>query len=319
MWKDFFYYSKSERRSILFLSSMGILLLVLGLWSHGSIAMKMPDVDSMTVDSFYVQAYQKHYVKDTVGFYKKKYRCAPVLVDFDPNTADSALFCQLGLPSFLAKRIVNYRAKGGVFRKPADFSRLYGLSDAQFQQLKPYIVIDTLRLKEIQNQRRMLVARRATERGGQKLLADSIYVPAFPVDSSRIKYPEGTVIDLNAADTVQLKHIPGIGSGLAKMIIVYRNRLGGYSSVNQLQEIAHLDTAVNKWFTIETGIYRPLRINRSNLDQLRNHPYMNFYKAKAILEFRRKRGKIKGLSQLSMFQEFTEKDLQRLQPYLDFN
>jgi DNA uptake protein ComE-like DNA-binding protein len=45
---------------------------------------------------------------------------------------------------------------------------------------------------------------------------------------------------------------------------------------------------------------------------------MDFYKAKAILEYRRKRGNIKGLSRLSLFEEFTEKDLQRLSPYLSF-
>ena len=45
---------------------------------------------------------------------------------------------------------------------------------------------------------------------------------------------------------------------------------------------------------------------------------MDFYKAKVILEYRRKRGKIKNLSQLSMFEEFTEKDLKRLAPYLSF-
>ena len=45
---------------------------------------------------------------------------------------------------------------------------------------------------------------------------------------------------------------------------------------------------------------------------------LTFYKAKAIMEYRRKRGKIKGLSQLSMFEEFTEKDLKRLSPYLTF-
>ena len=30
------------------------------------------------------------------------------------------------------------------------------------------------------------------------------------------KYPEGTVIDLNRADTASLKRVPGIGSGLAR-------------------------------------------------------------------------------------------------------
>ena len=38
----------------------------------------------------------------------------------------------------------------------------------------------------------------------------------------------------------------------------------------------------------------------------------------AILEYRRKYGKIKGLSQLSLWKEFSEKDLKRLAPYLSF-
>ena len=59
-------------------------------------------------------------------------------------------------------------------------------------------------------------------------------------------------------------------------------------------------------------------MNSDGIDVLRNHPYMDFYKAKAIVEFRRKRGKIEGLSQISMFEEFSEKDLERLKHYFSF-
>lgn len=315
MWKDFFYYSKSERRSIIVLSSMGILLLVFGLWSHYGVDPDYTVVDSLRTDSFCIQVYKKRAFRDSMDLaYQKRYvRPVSVLTKFDPNQADSAAFCRLGLPSFLARRIVNYRKKGGVFQKAEDFSRLYGLSQEQYERLKPYIVIDTLQLAA----KRMALYQQQHRQ--QTFSFDTLHPAAFRRDTSFLKYPEGTVVDLNTADTTQLKRIPRIGSGLAKMILAYRNQLGGYSSVEQLQEIAHLDTTINKWFEIKTGVYRPLRVNHVGLDQLRNHPYMNFYKAKVIIEYRRKRGKIKGLPQLSMFQEFTEKDLQRLQPYLDFN
>ena len=36
---------------------------------------------------------------------------------------------------------MKYRSKGGVFRSPMDFARLYGLTRKQFRELEPYITI----------------------------------------------------------------------------------------------------------------------------------------------------------------------------------
>lgn len=312
MWKDFFYYSKSERRSIIFLSCIGIFLLVLGTWMHFTPRTTFPVADSLSVDSFCIRAYKERSYKDS---FPKRYaknkvsKRVPILEDFNPNTIDSAGLCKLGLPPFLAKRIVNYRSKGGVFRKPDDLARIYGLSDQQFQLLKPYIVIDP---------EATTPPSATTLSAPVPTLADTLQYRSKPRYAANKKFTQLTQLDLNLTDTVQLKQVPGIGSGLAKMIISYRNRLGGYARVEQLQEIGYVDSTLNKWFKIESPIIRPISVNHAGIDQLRNHPYMNFYKAKAILEYRRKRGKIKGLSQLSMFQEFTEKDLQRLTPYLNF-
>ena len=328
MWKDFFYYSKTERRSILVLIGIGILLLVSSTWIHFSNPVVMSVVDSLAIDSFCIRDFQKCLAYDSLQRKRqpRAFRKPPLLADFDPNMADSITLCRLGLPPFMARRIINYRNKGGVFRKPEDFARIYGLSQKQYQQLKPYIVINEQNVAELsvgavysastQRDSNSLFRRVRTHSYSTTPVEDSII---HKLNSTRVKkYPEGTILDLNAVDTTQLKCVPGIGRGLAKMIVAYRNRLGGYTDVNQLQEVAPIDTLVNHWFKIDSCIFRPLRINRAGLDQLRNHPYMNFYKAKVILEYRRKRGKIKGLSQLSMFQEFTEKDLQRLKPYLDF-
>lgn len=123
---------------------------------------------------------------------------------------------------------------------------------------------------------------------------------------------------MNRADTAELKRIPGIGSGIARMIVSYRERLGGFYSVEQIDEIDALGSEAKKWFEVTSPVLRKLEVNKAGLDKLRNHPYMDFYKAKAIVEYRRKRGKIKSLSRLSLFEEFTEKDLEKLSPYLSF-
>lgn len=104
------------------------------------------------------------------------------------------------------------------------------------------------------------------------------------------KYPEGTLVDLSEADTTELKKIPGIGSGIARMIVAYRKRLGGFYDTVQLKEVNYVDEDMLKWFKLgNTPIHR-INANKAGLDKLRSHPYMNFYQAKVIIEYRRKKG-----------------------------
>lgn len=297
MWKDFFYYTKSERRVILLL--LAIALLLLGIWVITEylrpVEVPVTLSESEEIDSFLANLEEQEKIRKS---HTPKNEISAVLQPFDPNTADSVLLRQLGLPVYIVRNILKYRAKGGVFRSPESFSRIYGLKEEVYQKLKPYITIAPL----------VSVSHVRTDTFRQ--LKDTIpYIP---------KYEEGTIVDLNKADTSILKRIPGIGSTLARMIVVYRQRLGGFYDVSQLQEVPHVGVELNKWFVVTPAGLHKIQVNSASLDKLRSHPYMDFYKAKAIMEYRRKRGKIKGLSQLSMFEEFTEKDLKRLSPYLTF-
>lgn len=311
MWKDFFYYTKSERRAIV------VLLLILAVVFSFLFAFRWagtPSSESFSsgdaeLDSFMSSLQERKQVKKGVG--KRSYskpeevRTPVVLRPFDPNTADSASLRSLGLSAFVARNILRYRASGGVFRTAESLSRIYGMEDTLFQKLKPYVVIGPAYVPHSDSVS-------VLSRYGGKDTAD--VRPMYPA-----KYPEGTLVSLNEADTSQLVRIPGIGSGLARMIVSYRERLGGFSNIGQLQEIPHVGRELNRWFRLDGGPYRKLRVNRDGIDRLRNHPYMDFYKAKAILEYRRKRGRLDGISQISMFREFEEADISRLSPYFSFD
>lgn len=304
MWKDFFYYSKSERRAISVLLVLVIVLL------SGLLFLKWNEkpnpvvqcTESDEIDSFVARIRERENLRyEYSGNSRKRVeKHIPIVLQrFDPNTADSMQLRQLGLTAFVAGNVLRYRSSGGVFRNVESFSRIYGLTDSQFVALKPYITISS-----------EFISQRDTFRANEQKKED--FIPAI------VKYPEGTVVSLNVADTSQLKRVPGIGSGLARMIVAYRDRLGGFSRVEQLQEIPHIDVELNRWFRIEDGPYCKLRVNHDGLDCLRNHPYMDFYKARAILEYRRKRGMIKSQSQIAMFEEFSEADMLRLSPYFSF-
>lgn len=300
MWKDFFYYSKSERRAVYVLSILIVAFVIGSLVLPYYVTTEQSSVQEQEEkESFVVRVYEqkRNYSTDA-----RRRKVNVVLNEFDPNRADSIELLNLGLSTFVVRNIMKYRAKGGVFRTPESFSRVYGLTEEQFSALKPYIRISDLFKGKpvVERPSRMVVEVKDT------LLRSE-------------KYPEGTLVDVGVADTTELKRIPGIGSGIAKAIVGYRNRLGGFCSLEQLSEVDYVTPEMMKWFVLNESPIRKMNINKAGIDKLRAHPYLNFYQAKVIVEHRKKRGEIKSLSQLSLYEEFTEKDLERLAVYFSFD
>ncbi|EOS11352.1 MAG: helix-hairpin-helix domain-containing protein [Bacteroides sp.] len=301
MWKDFFYFSKSERRAVLFL--LTLLFVFICMWVLFPVkeeeTLEQDQEGIEEIKNFLAGVHEMEERQSLQYSYDKPKKRKVVLAAFDPNSADSIDFLQRGLPPFIAHTILQYRRAGGKFRTADDFSRVYGLSSEEFKILKPYIrIAEVFRRKQ------------DTLHAVKKMRKDTLAV---------YKYPEGTLVDLNEADTTELKKIPGIGSGIARMIVAYRNRLGGFYDTAQLKEVDYVNEDMLKWFKLENASIHRINANKAGLDKLRSHPYMNFYKAKVIMEYRRKKGKLKSLSQLSLYEEFTEKDLERLSYYLTFD
>lgn len=302
MWKDFFYYTRSQRRAVLALLVL-IALLLVGIVYLPDVSKpldaRVTEVDSVVLKDFEREVQAKRLPRKRFSD-SVEMKTPVVLKPFDPNRADSVELSSLGLSPFVVRNILKYRQKGGRFRTVESLARIYGLTEKKFEELKPYVRIAPMEEKK------------------RKEKVDSVVRPAWK-EKKAFKYPEGTLVDVNVADTAELKKIPGIGSGIAKAIVGYRNRLGGFYSLEQLDEISYVTPDMLKWFKLEAPALHPLDINKESLDKLRAHPYLNFYQAKVIVEHRRKRGAIKSLSQLALYEEFTEKDLKRLSAYMRFD
>ena len=99
--------------------------------------------------------------KDTV-YYRKpadrspdavriREKAAPRRVEsfrFNPNTVSLEDLMRLGFSEKQAQSILNYRAKGGRFRRPADFAKSYVVADSVFDRLEPYIDIPRIDLNK---------------------------------------------------------------------------------------------------------------------------------------------------------------------------
>ena len=245
----------------------------------------------------------------------------PVLRPFDPNTADSITLISVGLTPRQTHGLLQYRRKGGRWRRADDFARLYGLTDSAFQVLRPYIAIDTMpfwREKEI---RRTM---RDSARRADSLLRDSIYRAQYVARYGEPRPKRDTILDLNSADTSELTLIRGIGPFIARRIIRYREQLGGYYSPLQLHDLARedarlcgLDTLTRYFFATIDSI-RPIPVNHSSVRRLASHPYLTYTQAEAIYEMRRRKIKLKSIDEIRKISSITPNDITRLTPYLDF-
>lgn len=221
---------------------------------------------------------------------------------FDPNHADSTQLLRLGLSPWQVRAIYRYRALGGVYRRVADFAKVPGLTAGQYAQLKPYVRIGS-------------DAQPASELPEVKAIAlrDSLR------RLGRIaKLSAGEHVDLNAADTAAFKRVPGIGSYYASRIVSYGNSLGGYVSVNQLDEIDGFPPEAKPFFVIGNASTRPLLINRLSLKQLLRHPYLNFFQARDIVDYRKVHGTIRQLDDLASSPNFPAEAIERLRPYVAY-
>lgn len=129
-------------------------------------------------------------------------------------------------------------------------------------------------------------------------------------------------LNINTADSAALVAVDGIGAYSAQKILAYRQALGGFVSLRQLSEIKGLRAEnleqLMQVALIDSTKVRKIDINRASLKTMVAHPYIVYSQAVAIDDWRRERGRIDSLANLSFLEEFTPSDIERLQPYLTF-
>lgn len=299
-WREFFYFNRSDRSVVLsIIVFAAVVWLLVILFDNTDEVGKIGTVVSQ--DSVGYKATAKGFsAEDAKPYY---YNVGDVKVErfpFDPNTADSTQLLRLGLQPWQVRNIYKYRAAGGHYSRPSDFARLYGLSSKQYKELEPYIRIS------------------ADYRPAKEMAVKNEVVHS----KDTVRYPRKITLQqriaINNADTTLLKRIPGIGTYYAKKIVDYRERLGGFVSLKQLKEIDGFPESTLQYMCIPDGGVRKIKVNKLTLNQLKAHPYINFYQARDIIEYRRLRGPLTNIDDLKFLPDFTPDVIERLRPYMEY-
>jgi DNA uptake protein ComE-like DNA-binding protein len=217
-------------------------------------------------------------------------------INFDPNAASEDDFHRLGLSNRTTKTILNYRDKGGKFFKKEDFRKIYGLKEEDYNRLEPFIAIHSIEETPV-----------GITKSDSKPKEDHV--------------TESSQVDINLADSVQLISLPMIGPVLSSRIIKYRTKLGGFYSVEQLNEVYGLKpetlSAIESKIIVNSSEIKKININNVTVNDLKQHPYFKSI-AVPIVSYREQHGNYQSPKDLMNIDVIDQALLDKITPYLIF-
>lgn len=309
MWKqfvkDYFNFSKKERVAVLLLLTAITFVILLPYWW---LINQKKQVDAEEVTSLKKQLAQlnpadndsenNRYGSESNYVYHTSSSENTPLFNFDPNQLSVEGWKQLGLRDKTIKTIQNYLAKGGRFYRPEDLEKIYGLSGYDYERLYAYIKIKP-RFAEIHK------AEEPTSK---------------PFSLEKVATPRNKTININMADTTAWIALPGIGSKLAGRIVNFRDKLGGFYSTNQVAEIYGLPDStfqkIKSLLQYTPYEIRTLNINTADVNALKQHPYIKWPLANAIIQYRQQHGSYQSVEDLLQITILTHELFQKIKPYL---
>lgn len=221
------------------------------------------------------------------------------LFAFDPNTLNEEGWKRLGVRDKTINTIKNFLAKGYRFRRPEDVAKIYGLRKDEAERLMPYIHIADVETAHTNS---------FTDR------EKASYTGSSPNANNRV-----WVIDINTADTNALIALPGIGSKLASRIVNFRQKLGGFRSVDQLAETYGLPDSTFQHIKPRlkcSPVLKTININTADVNELRTHPYLKWHIANAIVNYRKQHGNYKSVEDIRQIDIITDELFNKIAPYL---
>ena len=203
---------------------------------------------------------------------------------FNPNTISEEELRQIGLADRQIRNVLNYRTSGGKFYSKKDFGKLYTISDEDFAQLEPFIVLPEVSRPashQPRNRNNNTPPAEETTPGGKK---------------------EIPIVDLNTADSTLLVELPQIGPYMASRILDFREKLGGFVDMEQLYDVKGMDSTrfatIQPFLVVGEITTQKIDVNRADFRTLVRHPYLSYEQVKCIFNQREQRGMIRDWSQL---------------------
>ena len=216
---------------------------------------------------------------------------------FNPNFITDFKGYRMGMSVQEIDRLLAFRQKNLYANSAAEFQQITGISDSLLAVMSPYF-----KFPDWVNQKK-----RARYSG---------------------KAPYETVvkikqIDINAASAEDLIAVYGIGAALSERILKQKLLLGGFVTMEQMQDVWGLSPEVvdnlKKHFVVNAvPSVKKVNINTASLKELSQFPYFRYPLSKAIVTYRSMQGNIESAADLAKIPSFPVEKIDRIAIYLEF-
>lgn len=286
--QDPFYISKRNRRGVFTLFVFSLLVVftprfLMYLDKEDKIIVSKEDILSLEKSRSFSQKRSFYHNK-----YPKKDKFKVPDKKFDPNQYTFEDWMKLGLSDKQINVVLKFTSRGIYSNE--DLKKIFVIPDELFDKIK-----------------------------------DSTYYPQKETLSKIERElnqdrPSISLIDLNKSSIDEFTKLNGIGPFYAKQIIRYREQLGGYHSKEQLLEVwkMNLETyeKLKDYIFIQKGDIKKISLNSTNINELNNHPYLNWNQANSIIKMRDQRGEFNTINDIKESVLIDEETFEKLAPYL---
>ncbi len=255
-------YSRSQRIGIL------ILFLIVLIFQGAYFLSNFVTPETVSPKKTEWLAHQKEI--DSLKFQSSKK--VPVIYPFNPNFITDFKGYKLGMSVAEIDRLLAYRKQNKFVNSAEEFQAVTKVSDSLLNVISPYFKFpDWVKNKKV-----------------------------FPVNSvAKFEKKEKVLIlDINEATKEDLMKIYGIGDKISDRILVQREKLGGFVSMEQMNDVWGLSPEVvdelNKKFVVKSASQiKKVPINIASVKELAQFPYFRYPLAKDIVVYRSMNGDIK--------------------------
>lgn len=302
--KNYFHFTRGEKNALIIIISAIFLLLLLRFFTAFILPVKTVNHDEYIneLNEFLSRKESGNKITDSISYQNDQsiesingynmdnfVGIETELFEFDPNTIEFNDIIRLGINKPIAQIWINFRNRGGRFQSPDDLLKIYGMEENTYRLLIPYI--------KIENENHNFEF----------------------AEHKRHHIKKDLKINLNSADTIELKKIPGIGTYFANAIIEYRHRLGGFYSKSQLLEIYLIDSLkleeIKDYIYIDPVDVIKKNINSIDFSSLVSHPYINITQANQIINYRHQHGNFTSMKDLNNIYNLDSTLISKLQVY----
>ncbi len=222
----------------------------------------------------------------------------PKIYPFNPNFITDFKGYKLGMSTQEIDRLIEFRKTNKYVNSAQEFQAVTKVSDSLLNSISPFFKFPDW------------VTNKKEFKSFSKQNFD--------------KKEKTVVLDINQATKEDLKKVYGIGDGLSDRILKEKEKLGGFVTMNQMNDVWGLSPEVivklNEQFKIATlPNIKKININSASIKELMQFPYFSKYQlAKSIVTYRSMNGEIKNIEDLTKIKDFPVEKANIIVLYLEF-